>query len=107
MATFEDSTPSHKPVKAPKSSWKYITIFSILLSILTVYFLVVPNLPTSYKRFRNIYRRVLQSSGDVSLPENSFTISDSFTVNYDLNLNASTITMAIKFNTPNQYFAFG
>jgi len=52
--------------------------------------------------------RILQSqiSGDTSLPIDMFTIENLFEVHYEF-LPPGSITFAIKFNAPNQFFALG
>ena len=51
--------------------------------------------------------RVLQSSGDISLPPNSFTINNMFNISFEYDAKNTSITMAIKFNKPGKYFSIG
>ena len=49
--------------------------------------------------------RMLQSTGDTTLPSNSFTISDLFEIYFEFD--NTDITMAIQCNKPGQYFSIG
>jgi len=57
-------------------------------------------------KIQSFYKRFLQGTGDISLPPNSFSIGALFDVYYEFSPQES-ITMAIKFKVPNQYFSVG
>jgi len=49
--------------------------------------------------------RILQSSGDISLPSSSFIIKDYFNIYFDID--STDITMLIQCTTPGRYFSIG
>ena len=78
--------------------------FAFLLAITFFKFEETAN--SQIQSVKGFYKRFLQGTNDISLPANSFTIGSLFDVYYEFSPKDS-ITFAIKFNQPNQYFSIG